>query len=103
MTTAIPSPTASIDSRNGGAGDAEVDDEHRLVAHLLGQGLQPGVRQRQVERELEERLIELLDLPLNLDGNSRNAFHPELTRVRRDAVASANALPVVPNPGVGGR
>jgi hypothetical protein len=53
--------------------------------------------------ELEERLIELLDLPLNLDGNSRNAFHPELTRVRRDAVASANALPVVPNPGVGGR
>jgi hypothetical protein len=53
--------------------------------------------------ELEERLIELLDLPLNLDGNSRNAFHPELTRVRRVAVASANALPVVPNPGVGGR
>jgi hypothetical protein len=53
--------------------------------------------------ELEERLIELLDLPLNLDGNSRNVFHMELTRVRRDAVASANALPVVPNPGVGGR
>jgi hypothetical protein len=53
--------------------------------------------------ELEERLIELLDLPLNLDGNSRNVFHPELTRVRRDAVATANALPVVPNTGVGGR
>jgi hypothetical protein len=53
--------------------------------------------------ELEERLIELLDLPLNLDGNSRNAFHAELTRVRKDAVAAANALPVVPNPGVGGR
>ena len=53
--------------------------------------------------ELEERLIELLDLPLNLDGNSRNAFHPELTRVRRDAVAAANQLPVAPNPRVGGR
>jgi hypothetical protein len=52
---------------------------------------------------LEERLIELLDLPLNLDGNSRNAFHPELTQARRDAVVSANLLPVVPNPRVGGR
>jgi hypothetical protein len=53
--------------------------------------------------EFEDRLIRLLDVPLNLDGNSRNAFHPELTRIRREAVASANALPVVPNPGVGGR
>jgi hypothetical protein len=53
--------------------------------------------------KLEERLIDLLDLPLNLDGNSRNAFHPELTRIRKQAVVSANALPVVPNPGVGGR
>lgn len=53
--------------------------------------------------ELEERLIELLDLPLNLDRNSRNAFHPALTRVRRDAVVAANLLPVVPNPRVGGR
>ncbi|MCW2899286.1 MAG: hypothetical protein JWO67_1551 [Streptosporangiaceae bacterium] len=53
--------------------------------------------------ELEERLIALLDLPLNLDGNSRNAFHPELTRVRRESVAAANLLPIVPNPGVGGR
>lgn len=54
-------------------------------------------------RELEERLIELLDLPLNLEGNSRNAFPPELTRARRGAVVAANQLPVVPNPRVGGR
>ena len=53
--------------------------------------------------ELEERLIGLLDLPLNLDGNGRNAFHPQLTRVRRDAVLAANLLAVVPNPGAGGR
>jgi hypothetical protein len=53
--------------------------------------------------ELEQRLIELLDLPLTLDGNSRNAFHPELTRVGRDAVVAANLLPIVPNPRVGGR
>jgi hypothetical protein len=51
----------------------------------------------------QDRLIELLDLPLNLQGNSRHAFHQALTRVRREAVASANALPVVTNPGVGGR
>jgi hypothetical protein len=53
--------------------------------------------------ELEERLIELLDLPLNLDGNSGNAFHPVLTRARRDAVVAANLLPVLPNPSMGGR
>jgi hypothetical protein len=52
---------------------------------------------------LEERLIELLDLPLNLDGNNRNAFRPQLSRVRRDAVVASNLLPVRPNPGPGGR
>ncbi len=53
--------------------------------------------------ELEEVLIATLDVPLNLEGNSRNAFHAELTEVRRRAVAAANELPVVPNPRVGGR
>ncbi|MGY1829009.1 GIY-YIG nuclease family protein [Geodermatophilus sp. SYSU D01180] len=53
--------------------------------------------------ELEDQLITTLDLPLNLDGNSRNAFHVELTRVRKQCVAAADALPVLPNPGVGGR
>ncbi|MBM7808307.1 hypothetical protein JOD57_004144 [Geodermatophilus bullaregiensis] len=53
--------------------------------------------------ELEDQLIATLDLPLNLDGNSRNAFHGDLSEVRRRAVATANELPVVPNPGVGGR
>lgn len=52
----------------------------------------------------EQAFVELeLGLPLNLEGNSRNAFHAELTRVRSDRVAVANALPVIPNPGVGGR
>jgi hypothetical protein len=53
--------------------------------------------------ELEDHLIATLDLPLNLEGNSRNAFHPELTHVRARGVAQANALPVLANPGVGGR
>jgi hypothetical protein len=53
--------------------------------------------------ELEDELIATLDVPLNLEGNSRNAFHAELTEVRRRAVAAANELPVVPNPRVGGR
>ena len=54
-------------------------------------------------RELEDQLIATLDLPLNLDGNSRNVFHGQLTETRRRAVASANGLPVIPNPGTGGR
>ena len=53
--------------------------------------------------ELEDRLIATLDLPLNLEGNSRNAFHAALTEVRRLAVAAAKELPVLPNPRVGGR
>ena len=53
--------------------------------------------------ELEEFLIATLDLPLNLEGNSRNRFHPELTRARARCVADAKALPALPNPGVGGR
>jgi hypothetical protein len=53
--------------------------------------------------ELEEHLIATLDLPLNLQGNSQNAFHANLSEARFRCVAEANALPVVPNPGVGGR
>jgi len=53
--------------------------------------------------ELEDTLIADRDLPLNLEGNSRNLFHPELTRARARCVARANALPVLSNPGIGGR
>jgi hypothetical protein len=37
----------------------------------------------------EERLIRALDLPLNLDGNSRHPFHNELSRLRKDARRAA--------------
>lgn len=52
---------------------------------------------------VEERLISHLDVPLNLDGNSHNAFHPSLKSTRANAVARARALPTLSNPGVGGR
>ena len=52
---------------------------------------------------LEAFLIADLDVPLNLEGNSRNRFHPELTAARAKAVARALAMPVIPNSGVGGR
>jgi hypothetical protein len=58
---------------------------------------------RQRPWELEERLIADLDLPLNLDGNARNPLHPVLTQVRARCVRGADALPVLPNPGIGGR
>jgi hypothetical protein len=53
--------------------------------------------------ELEAELLASLDLPLNLDSNRRNSFHPHLTALRAAAVARARALPVLPNPGIGGR
>jgi hypothetical protein len=53
--------------------------------------------------ELEDHLIATLDVPLNLEGNSRNAFHPRLAQVRAESVSQANTLPVLPNPGIGGR
>ena len=49
--------------------------------------------------ELEDDLIAAVDLPLNLEGNSRNRFHQVLTQTRARCVAQANALPVLPNPG----
>jgi hypothetical protein len=52
--------------------------------------------------ELEDELIATLNLPLNLQGNQLNLFHPVLTGVRAHCVAQAKALPVVPNPGIGG-
>ena len=53
--------------------------------------------------ELEPDLIAAVDLPLNLAGNSRNRFRQVLTQTRAGCVAQANALSVLPNPGIGGR
>jgi hypothetical protein len=53
--------------------------------------------------ELEDDLIAALDLPLNLEGNSRNRFHQILTQTRARCVAQANISPVLPNPGIGSR
>jgi hypothetical protein len=44
---------------------------------------------------LEAQFIADLDVPLNLDGNRRNPFHPELTARRAHAVARARDLPVI--------
>ena len=53
--------------------------------------------------ELEDHLIALLDLPLNLHGNARNAFHTALSQTRAAAASHAKTLPVIANPGIGGR
>jgi hypothetical protein len=52
--------------------------------------------------QLEDELIATLDLPLNLQGNAHNRFHPLLTQARARCVSRARELPVVPNPGTGG-
>ena len=93
-----------IQLRRVGSGSRRtfVDGEQQL-SRWMGEHAYISFAPHERPWELEELLIDLLDLPLNLDGNSRNAFHSELTRVRRDAVVAANLLPVVPNPRVGGR
>jgi len=53
--------------------------------------------------ELEDELIATLDLPLNLDGNSRHPYRAYLSALRSSAARNAESLPVVPNPGVAGR
>jgi hypothetical protein len=45
---------------------------------------------------LEEQLISRYDLPLNLDQNKHNAFHPELTAIRKASKARAAGLPALP-------
>jgi hypothetical protein len=48
----------------------------------------------------EAQLIARLDVPLNLDGNLGNPFHPSLAAARGRAVDRARKLPVMPNPDV---
>jgi hypothetical protein len=52
---------------------------------------------------LEPCLIANVDVPLNLGGNKHNGFYTELVTARAQAVARARTLPIVANPGVGGR
>ncbi|MDV8071416.1 hypothetical protein R4P64_33430 [Rhodococcus sp. IEGM 1366] len=53
--------------------------------------------------EAEHRLITSLDVPLNLDSNGHNEFYPVLETVRSEARRRSGELPILPNPGVGGR
>jgi hypothetical protein len=97
-------PDLGIQLRRVGSGSRRtfVDGEQTLSRWMADHALVSFVPHG-LPWELEDELIATLDLPLNLDGNSRNAFHVQLTEVRKRAVATANELPVVPNPGIGGR
>ncbi|MGE2732465.1 GIY-YIG nuclease family protein [Mycolicibacterium vaccae] len=44
---------------------------------------------------LERKLINALDLPLNFQDNARNAFAPELKRLRKEAAAKAGKMRVL--------
>jgi hypothetical protein len=77
------------------------DGERALSAWMAENAYVSWIVRRQ-PWELEDYLI-ALDLPLNPLGNKRNRFHPMLTAVRARCVARARDLPVLPNPGTGGR
>jgi hypothetical protein len=46
--------------------------------------------------DVEDELIARYDLPLNLDKNKHNLFHPELTAARAAAKARATELAILP-------
>jgi hypothetical protein len=68
--------------------------EHRLSAWMADHAFVTWVETPE-PWAAERELIAVVDLPLNLDQNRRNAFHAELTRRRGQARATARALPVV--------
>ena len=59
--------------------------DHSLVSWMV----------RQEPWHLEDKLIARLDVPLNIQGNKRNAFYAELKRRRREAAVSASKLRVL--------
>jgi hypothetical protein len=78
------------------------EGEHRLSAWMAENAYVSWIA-CQRPWELEDTLIAALDLPLNLMGNKHNQFHPVLTQLRAKCVAPARDLPVLSNPGSGGR
>ena len=93
-----------IELRRVGSGSrfTFLEGEQRLSAWMAENALVAWVP---CERpwEVEEELISVLDVPLNLDGNYRHPFHSVLTGIRSAAVRRAKELPVIENPGIGGR
>ena len=89
-----------IQLRRVGSGNRKtfVEGEQALSAWMADNAFVSWVV-REHPWELEDRLIAAVDLPLNLEGNSRNRFHQVLTQMRAGCAAQANALPVMPNPG----
>jgi hypothetical protein len=62
-----------------------VEGERRLSAWMAENAYVSWVV-RNKPWELEDDLIAALDLPLNLQGNRRNEFHPVLTAARASVV-----------------
>jgi hypothetical protein len=73
-----------------------VEGEHAL-SDWMGKNARVSWVVRDFPWQLEDELIATLDLPLNLQGNAHNRFHPLLTRARARCVAQARELAVVPN------
>jgi len=66
------------------------DGEQRLSEWMSANAFVSWVVRKQ-PWELEDELIMTLDLPLNLEGNQRNAFHVTLTQARARRLAAARA------------
>jgi hypothetical protein len=93
----------SADSRVGSGRRTTFADGEQLLSAWMSQNAFVSWVIRERPWELEQDLLGAVDLPLNLDGNIGHRFRPELTQARARCVAQANALPIVPSTGRGGR
>jgi len=89
--------TLGIELRRVGSGARRTfSDGERLLSDWMSQNAFVCWLEHPQPWLLEASMIEQYDLPLNLDQNKRNEFHPELSAARRQAKQHAAELPIVP-------
>ncbi|MCK8672224.1 hypothetical protein M1M07_14045 [Rhodococcus sp. HM1] len=98
------SPALGIELRRFGSGDRlHFGTGEQELSRWMHDHARVGWSTDSTPWEVESRLFTKLVLPLNLDGNDHCSYYARLKQARGDARAHARSLPVLPNPGVGGR
>lgn len=96
--------TLGIELRRFGSGDRlHFGVGERELSRWMHEHARVGWVVDEAPWELESRLFGKLVVPLNLDGNDHCGFHARMREVRSAARVHARALPVLPNPGAGGK
>ena len=89
--------TLGIELRRVGTGARRTfSDGERLLSEWMSQNALVCWLEHPQPWHIEASLIAQYDLPLNLDQNKRNRFHPELSAARQRAKQCAAELPILP-------